>query len=220
VARRRRRRAQHAATLTLTDALDADAAPARLRRLVRALRLYDAGAIGLAPAGWARLDDGPWQLVDLAGGSPARPGEPMDLHEDQEDELRAFVALAARRMPRGGELAWALRRFDLACEREDAAEALTDLLLALRALLEPEGPESGFLPSRLAALCAPTGMRDALAARAAEALAIEKAVIAGLAPPPRASPCWSTSSPSTCARCWAMRCAATSTAISPPPRTR
>jgi hypothetical protein len=113
----------------------------------------------------------------------------MDLHEDQEDELRAFVALAARRMPRGGELAWALRRFDLACEREDAAEALTDLLLALRALLEPEGPESGFLPSRLAALCAPTGMRDALAARAAEALAIEKAVIAGLAPPPRASPC-------------------------------
>jgi hypothetical protein len=171
------------ALLTLSDALDADAAPARLRRLVRALRLYDAGAVGLAPAGWARLDEGPWQLVDLAGGSPARPGEPLDLHTDQEDELRAFVALAARRMPRGGELAWALRRFDLACERADAAEALTDLLLALRALLEPEGPDSGFLPARLAVLCAPTGMRDALAARVSEAAAIEKAVIAGLAPP-------------------------------------
>lgn len=171
------------AVLTLSDALDADAAPARLRRLVRALRLYDAGAVGLAPAGWARLEDGPWQLVDLAGGSPARGSEPLELQADQEDELRAFVALAARRMPRGGELAWALRRFDLACERPEPSEALTDLLLALRALLEPEGPESGFLPSRLAVLCAGEGERDALAGRAAHAVALERAVIAGLAPP-------------------------------------
>ena len=47
------------ATLTLTDALDAYAAPARLRRLVRALRLYDVGAVGLAPAGWARSATSP-----------------------------------------------------------------------------------------------------------------------------------------------------------------
>ena len=171
------------AVLTLTDALDADAAPARLRRLVRALRLYEAGSVGLAPAGWARLDGGPWQLVDLAGGSPARGGEPLDLAADQEDELRAFVALAARRMPRGGELAWALRRFDLACEREDAAEALTDLLLALRALLEPEGADSGLLATRLATLCASGDERDALTGRVAHAVSLERAVIAGLVPP-------------------------------------
>ena len=45
--------------------------------------------------------------------------------------------------PRSGELAWALRRFELGCERDSRYEALTDHLLALRALLEPEGPESG-----------------------------------------------------------------------------
>ncbi len=123
------------AVVTLADPLEADAAPARLRRLVRALRLYDAGAVGLAPVGWARLGGGGWQLVDLGGGSPVRPGPPLDLPAEQEDELRAFVSLTARRMPRGGELAWALRRFDLAHERDEAGEALTDLLLALRALL-------------------------------------------------------------------------------------
>ena len=171
------------AVLTLADPLAADGAPARLRRLIRALRLYDAGAVGLAPVAWARLDQGPWQLVDLAGGSPARTGAPLDVSAEQEDELRAFVALAARRMPRGGELAWALRRFDLGFERPDAAEALTDVLLALRALLEPEGPESGLLAERLGALCAAEEERDALMERVDQAVALERAIVAGLAPP-------------------------------------
>jgi hypothetical protein len=169
--------------LTLADPLQADAAPERLRRLVRALRLYDAGAVALAPVGWARLDDGPWQIVDLHGGSPARVGDPLTIGADQEDELRAFVSLAARRMPRGGELAWALRRFDLAAEREDPAEALTDLLLALRALLEPEGVDSGLLARRLAALCAHEDEREEFAERIADAVTVERAIMAGLAPP-------------------------------------
>ena len=171
------------AVLTLADAVAADGAPARLRRLVRALRLYDAGAVGLAPVAWARLDAGAWQIVDLHGGSPARNGRPLEVTAQQEDELRAFVALTARRMPRGGELAWALRRFDLAFERLDAGEALTDLLLALRALLEPEGPASGLLADRLAALCAADEERDALAERIEHAIALERRIVAGLAPP-------------------------------------
>ncbi|HEX2086005.1 MAG TPA: hypothetical protein VHF89_10010 [Solirubrobacteraceae bacterium] len=171
------------AVLTLADAVAADGAPARLRRLVRALRLYDAGAVGLAPVAWARIDEGPWQLVDLGGGSPTRAGAPLAISTAQEDELRAFVSLAARRMPRGGELAWALRRFDLAFERGAAAEALTDLLLALRALLEPEGPESGLLAERLAALCAADEERDELIAHVDHAVGLERAIVAGLAPP-------------------------------------
>ncbi|HEX8120443.1 MAG TPA: hypothetical protein VF549_04175 [Solirubrobacteraceae bacterium] len=171
------------AHLTLGDAVAADGAPARLRRLVRALRLYDAGAVGLAPVAWARIDAGAWQLVDLAGGSPARPGSPLEVTAEQEDELRAFVALAARRMPRGGELAWALRRFDIAFERPDAGEALTDLLLALRALLEPEGQESGRLAERVAVLCAAEDERIELMARVDHAIALERAIVAGLAPP-------------------------------------
>ena len=171
------------AVVTLADRLQAEAAPERLRRLVRALRLYDGGAVALAPVGWARLDDGPWQLVDLHGGSPARVGPPLTIAEDQEDELRAFVSLVARRMPRGGELAWALRRFDLAAEREDPAEALTDLLLALRALLEPEGVDRGLLPRRLAALCAPEEARADLVDRIADAVTLERAIVSGLTPP-------------------------------------
>jgi hypothetical protein len=171
------------AVVTLADPMQAEAAPERLRRLVRALRLYDTGAVGLAPVGWARLDDGPWQIVDLHGGSPARVGAPLTIGEDQEDELRAFVSLVARRMPRGGELAWALRRFDLACERENATEALTDLLLALRALLEPEGTDSGLLARRLAALCATAEHREALAEQIGDVTTLERAIMAGLAPP-------------------------------------
>ena len=73
---------------------------------------------------------------------------------EHEDELRAFCNLVSRRAPNGNELAWALRRFLMGCERASPGEALTDHLLALRALLEPEGPSSGLLAGRLAALCA------------------------------------------------------------------
>jgi hypothetical protein len=98
---------------------------------------------------------------------------------EQEDELRAFCNLVSRRAPHRNEVAWALRRFELGCERESFQEALSDHLLALRALLEPEGPSSGLLAGRLAALCATPESRPALTARAIEALALERAIIAG-----------------------------------------
>jgi hypothetical protein len=102
----------------------------------------------------------------------------------QEDELRAFCNLISRRMPEfagRGEVAWALSRFELGCERTLPLEALTDHLLALRALLEPEGATSGRLAQRLAVLCAPPKERSVLAERIARAIALERAVIAGLA---------------------------------------
>jgi hypothetical protein len=67
-------------------------------------------------------------------------------------------------------------------ERSSPFEALTDYLLALRALLEPEGPTSGRLAQRLAVICAAPEDRAALAERIAEAAGLERAVIAGLAP--------------------------------------
>ena len=104
------------------------------------------------------------------------------IRREQEDELRAFCNLIARRAPSGGELAWALARFEMGCERLAPFEALTDYLLALRALLEPEGPASGRLAQRLAVLCAQPAEQAALAERTAQAIALERAVIAGLAP--------------------------------------
>ncbi|HEV7883980.1 MAG TPA: hypothetical protein VGO81_10445, partial [Solirubrobacteraceae bacterium] len=84
--------------------------------------------------------------------------------------------------PRSGELAWALRRYELGCERPSAYEALTDHLLALRALLEPEGPQSGRLAGRVAALCAVEEERAAVTGRIAHAASMERAIVAGLAP--------------------------------------
>jgi hypothetical protein len=104
---------------------------------------------------------------------------------EQEDELRAFCSLVARRTPRDGPVAWALGRWELAGERAGRAgpaQALADHLLALRALLEPEGPQSGLLGRRLAALCAVPGERDALAARVEHAAALERSVVSGGAP--------------------------------------
>jgi hypothetical protein len=70
----------------------------------------------------------------------------------------------------------------MGCERLAPFEALTDYLLALRALLEPEGPGSGRLAQRLALICAKPQERTTLAQRTAHAISLERAVIAGLAP--------------------------------------
>jgi hypothetical protein len=149
----------------------------RFRRLLTALRLYDEGGIALGPVAWTRIDDGPWRSGTLGTGGGATAYEGIVLLEaDEEDELRAFCSLIARRTPRSGELAWALARYEMACERATPAEALTDVLLALRALLAPE------VPARLAALCANPADRPALSARAAHAVSLERAVVAGTAP--------------------------------------
>lgn len=153
----------------------------RFRRLLTALRLWDAGSFALGPAAWSRTDSGPWQIVAL-GGSGRAHGAPLRLAAEDEEELRGFQNLIAGRMQRGGEVAWALARFEMGCERLAPFEALTDYLLGLRALLEPEGPSSGRLAGRLAAICAVAPDRPALAERVAHAISLERAVIAGLAP--------------------------------------
>ncbi len=100
----------------------------------------------------------------------------------QEDELRAFCRLVSRRPKGGGELAWALARFEMGCERLTPLEALTDYLLALRALLEPEGPSSGLLAKRLAVICAAPEDRARLAERTGDAVTLERALMGGISP--------------------------------------
>jgi len=157
------------------------AAVERLRRLQTALRLFETGAVGLGPAGWARMDAGPWRVVAVARGAAPR-GMPTVVMTDQEDELRGFCNLVSKRAPRGGEIGWALARFEMGVEREDPFEAVTDWLLGLRVLLEPEGPASGRLAQRLAAICALPDDRAMLAERVAHAISLERAVTAGIAP--------------------------------------
>jgi hypothetical protein len=153
-------------------------ARARFRRVLSALRLFERGGYALGPVGWARTEAGSWRAVSI--GVSGRPRLLTLVSSAQEEELRAFYRLVARRAP-ARELAWALSRFEMGCERLAPFEALTDYLLALRALLEPEGPASGRLAQRLAVICARPEDRTALAERTAHAISLERAVITGLA---------------------------------------
>jgi hypothetical protein len=153
----------------------------RFRRLLTALRLFERGGYALGPLAWVRIDTGPWRLVPF--GVSGRPRLPVMITAQHEDELRAFCNLVEQRRPFEGEIAWALARFEMGCERLVPFEALTDYLLALRVLLEPEGIQSGRLARRLAAICAPEDQRPAVAARVTRALALERNVIIDTAPP-------------------------------------
>jgi hypothetical protein len=151
-----------------------------LRDLLRALRLFGDGRVTLGTLAWARTaGEDAWSTIALgAGGSPHGM---LVVSPEQEDELRAFCSLVSRRAPHDNELAWALRRFELGCERAHPYEALSDHLLALRALLEPEGASSGLLAGRIAALCATPEDRVKLTERMIKAQKLERAVIAGTA---------------------------------------
>ena len=150
-----------------------------LNDLLRALRLFGDGRVSLGALAWARVGSGAWNPLALGAGG--RPHGMLVVTAEQEDELRAFCNLVSRRAPHGNELAWALRRFELGCERHSPHEALSDHLLALRALLEPEGPSSGRLAGRLAALCATPERHLELTERTVQAIALERAVVAGSA---------------------------------------
>lgn len=148
----------------------------RFRRLLSALRLFERGGYALGPLAWSRTGSGPWRPLPLAAGG--RPGVPVLIGADHEDELRAFSNLLARRTPTSGEVGWALSRFEMGAERLAPFEALTDYLLALRALLEPEGAP-GSLPERVAAICVPPEQRALVADRIARAIALEREAITG-----------------------------------------
>jgi hypothetical protein len=148
-----------------------------LKDLLRALRLFGDGRVALGALAWTRVGDSGWDPVALGLGG--RPHGMLVVTVEQEDELRAFCNLVSSRAPHDNQLAWALRRFELGCERESPYEALTDHLLALRAVLEPEGQSSGLLAGRMAALCATPEQRLELTERLLAAVALEQAVIAG-----------------------------------------
>jgi hypothetical protein len=156
-----------------------------VRELLRALRLFGDGRIALGALAWTRIGSAPWDTIALGMGG--LPHGILVVSAEQEDELRAFCNLISRRAPHANEVAWALRRFELGCERTSEYEGLSDHLMALRALLgapsemEPEGSPDGLLAGRLAALCAMPDRRSALAERTLQAIALERQVIAGTA---------------------------------------
>jgi hypothetical protein len=106
-------------------------------------------------------------------------GEPWLLTAGEEPELRELMGLLAQARP-GGAVAWGLSRFEMGCERPLDTEALSDYLLALRALLDgSDDAGRASLALRLAALCAEESDRRALQRRVELAFALERFVIGG-----------------------------------------
>ena len=159
----------------------------RFRSVVTALRLWGPGAVSLGGPGWRRADEGRWSPVALGGSSVGR-GEGWVLAAGEEDVLREFHATLDASAP-AGVIAWALARFEMGCERSHDAEALSDYLLALRALLDAtsEAGEAS-LALRVAALCAEEGNRRAVQRRIEAALALERFVMGGMGRMPVESP--------------------------------
>ncbi|MGH2713416.1 MAG: hypothetical protein ACRDM7_05940, partial [Thermoleophilaceae bacterium] len=97
----------------------------------------------------------------------------------EEPGLRDFfAAIDAAEPPR--TVAWALARFEMGSARGLEAEALSDYLLGLRALLDATSDAGeASLALRVAALCAEEGRRKLVQRRIEAAIALERFVMGG-----------------------------------------
>jgi hypothetical protein len=150
----------------------------QLHELISVMRLYRSGGIGLGPYAFAPTAEGQWRRVATGAGA-TRPGG-YELSEDDAAELTRLAGELEARPDPEGTLGWAVRRFELGCSRASALEGLSDHLLALRALLEGQGPVGASLPMRASALIADASL-DRLAARERieAALELERSLMAG-----------------------------------------
>ncbi len=168
--------------LTLTRDVSPDDAPPlaeareRFGRVLTGMRLWKPGGAALSAIGWRRTGEGAWQPFALEPSGVPR-GEPWVLAEGEQADLCQFLAAIDRARPTGS-VAWALARFEMGCGRRREAEALSDYLLGLRALLERGVDQGGSgLALRIAVLCAEEGERRRVQRRVELAQALEQLVM-------------------------------------------
>jgi hypothetical protein len=162
--------------VTPDDPLPVGQARQRFRGLLTALRLWKAGGVGLSSVGWRRTGEGIWQPFEMESTGVAR-GEPWILVDGEEEELLEFMA-AIGSSPATGSTAWALSRFEMGLGRSHEAEALSDYLLGLRALLDPSADGSrSSLGLRVAVLCAEEPERKRTQRRVQLAVTLEQYVM-------------------------------------------
>jgi hypothetical protein len=156
----------------------AAAALAQLTDLISVMRLYKGGGVGLGPHAFAPTGEGRWRRI--ATGAPAPRADGYRLDESEASELVELAQTLEARPDPAGPLAWAVRRFELGCERPTALEGLSDHLLALRSVLDGQGPVGASLPMRAAALISKAS-HDRLAARERleAAMQLERSQMAG-----------------------------------------
>lgn len=156
----------------------AEAALRQLRELISVMHLFKAGSVGLGPYAFAPTGEGRW--ARLATGAPStRPGS-YDLNEEEAIALAELATGLEARPDPSGSLAWAIGRFEMGCRRDSALEGLSDHLLALRAVLDGQGPVGASLPMRAAALIADGSVgRVEARERIEAALELERALMSG-----------------------------------------
>ena len=130
----------------------AEAAMQQLRELISVMHLFKAGSVGLGPHAFAPTGEERW--ARLPTGAPSTRAGGYELNEEEAIALAEFAGTLEARPDPDGALAWAVGRFELGCGRDSALEGLSDHLLALRAVLDGQGPVGASLPMRASALIA------------------------------------------------------------------
>ncbi|MCB0828398.1 MAG: hypothetical protein KDB62_06290 [Solirubrobacterales bacterium] len=164
------------ATVPLADGEDGPrVATNRLRDLVRALRLYKEGSVGLGPFAFAPIGDQSWRRIQT-GAAPPRPGSYF-LTEAEVPGLNELVQRLIERPPGTENIAFAQKRFQFGCERDLPVEAVSDHLLAIRSALGGEGVIDAPLAARAAALITGDADDDKARRRVELALDLEQSLI-------------------------------------------
>lgn len=146
-------------------------------RVVMTLRLHKSGGVGLAPHGWVRVAGDRWRRISTGSGRP-RPGG-YRLTESEVGELSDLARTVSVHPRRVDRLRRALLRFEAGLDRRGAVDALNDHLLALRFLLEGEGPAGVGLPMRVAALTQDSDNRIDAKQAVEQAIALERELWSG-----------------------------------------
>jgi hypothetical protein len=150
----------------------------QLRELISVMHLFKPGSVGLGPHAFAPTGEDRW--ARLATGAPATRSGGYELDESEAVALAEFASTLEARPDPDGALAWAVGRFEMGCGRDSALEGLSDHLLALRAVLDGQGPVGASLPMRASALIADETF-DRIEAREQieHALELERALMNG-----------------------------------------
>jgi hypothetical protein len=149
----------------------------QLRELVTVLRLFKEGSVGLGPYVFAPTGEGKWRRL-ATGAAGTRPGG-YKLSEAEADELGELARRLEARPDPGRTLRWAIARFEMGCERVTALEGLSDHLLALRAMLEEDGPVDATLAVRAAALVGGSEDQEEARGRIERGFELERALMTG-----------------------------------------
>lgn len=146
-------------------------------RVVTTLRLHKAGGVGLAPHGWVRVAGDRWRRIATGAGRPRAGGyRLLEADAPTLSDLARTLCVHPKRVQR---LRRGLLRFEAGLDRRGAIDALNDHLLALRFLLEGEGPAGVGLPMRVAALAESSDARFEAKDLVEHAIALEREIWSG-----------------------------------------